>query len=289
MRFDHVSIAVRSIDQGVAFFRRHFPVHHRHNKELSEQARGGFLWQDFYVGGQALEFIEELPGNDGFIDAFIRRRGEGLHHLSYEIDDIEPMVAALKASGVRIVDEHTFPDGQKTAFISPRSAFGVLIQLWQPVNYDIPTPRPPDDGQARFDHAAIAVRDITAAMEFFRRYFPCEVLNYPVHSSSQGNFVLGHLDVAGFTLEFLQSPGPHAPDDFVRRFIERYGEGMHHLTIDIKEFDGLRGTLEGDGVRMVGLDTNYRGERQFFISPASAFGTLIQIWDGLAGQGAGSE
>ena len=63
-------------------------------------------------------------------------------------------------------------------------------------------------------------------------------MNYPVHSSSQGNFVLGHLDVAGFTLEFLQSPGPHAPDDFVRRFIERYGEGMHHLTIDVKDFEG---------------------------------------------------
>lgn len=289
MRFDHVSIAVRSIDQAVAFFRRHFPTHPRHEKELSEQARGGFSWQDFYVGGQALEFIEELPGDEGFIADFIRRRGEGLHHLSYEIDDIEPIVAALKAGGVRIVDEHTLADGQKTAFISPRSAFGVLIQLWQPLNYDLATPRPADDGLARFDHAAIAVRNINAAMEFFRRYFPVEVLNYPVHSSSQGSFVLGHLDVAGFTLEFLQSLGPHAEDDFVRRFIERYGEGMHHLTIDVKEFDSLRESLQRDNVRLVGLDTNYRGERQFFISPSSAFGTLIQVWDGLAGPGAGSE
>jgi methylmalonyl-CoA/ethylmalonyl-CoA epimerase len=289
MRFDHVSIAVRSIDQGVAFFRRHFPTHPRHDKEVSEQARGGFSWQDFYVGGQALEFIEELPGNEGFIANFLRRRGEGLHHLSYEIDDIEPMVAILKRDGVRIVDEHTLVDGQKTAFISPRSAFGVLIQLWQPLNYDLPAPRPGDDGLARFDHVAIAVRNINAAMEFFRRYFPAEVLNYPVHSSSQGNFVLGHLHVAGFTLEFLQSPGPHAEDDFVRRFIERYGEGMHHLTIDVKEFDSLKDSLQRDNVRMAGRDTNYRGERQFFISPSSAFGTLIRVWNGLAGPGTGSE
>jgi methylmalonyl-CoA/ethylmalonyl-CoA epimerase len=289
MRFDHVSIAVRDIDRAVAFFRRHFPVHPRDDKQTSEQARGGFLWQDFYVGGQALEFIEELPGNAGFIDTFIRRRGEGLHHLSYEIDDIDPMLAALKADGVRVVDEHAFEDGQKTAFISPRSAFGVLIQLWQPLNYDKPTPRPADDGLARFDHVAIAVRNITAAMDFFRRYFRCEVLNYPVHSSTQGNFVLGHLEVAGFTLEFLQSPGPHTHDDFVRRFIDRYGEGMHHLTIDVRQFESLRESLQREGVRMVGLDTNYRGERQFFISPTSAFGTLIQIWDGLAGPGPDSE
>jgi methylmalonyl-CoA epimerase len=289
MRFDHVSIAVHSIDQGVAFFRRHFPTYWRHDKEVSEQARGGFLWQDFYVGGQALEFIEELPENKGFIADFIGRYGEGLHHLSYEIENIEPMVAALKRDGVRIVDEHTLANGQKTAFISPRSAFGVLIQLWQPLNYDVPTPRPADDGLARFDHVAIAVSDINAAMEFFRRYFPVEVLNYPVHSSSQGNFVLGHLDVAGFTLEFLQSPGPHTEDDFVRRFIGRYGEGMHHLTLDVKEFDTLRESLRRDDTRLVGLATNYRGERQFFISPSSAFGTLIQVWDGLAGPGPGSE
>ncbi|MGA2409819.1 MAG: VOC family protein [Candidatus Binataceae bacterium] len=289
IRFDHVSIAVRSIDRGVAFFKRHFPTYPRHDKELSEQARGGFLWQDFYVGGVALEFIEELPGVDGFIANFIRRRGEGLHHLSYEVDDIDSMVAALKAGGVRIVDEHAFPDGQKTAFISPRSAYGVLIQLWQPLNYDAPTPRPADDGLARFDHVAIAVREITSAMEFFRRYYPAEVLNYPVRSSSQGNFVLGHLNVAGFTLEFLQSPGPNTEDDFVRRFTARYGEGMHHLTIDVKDFDGLRESLLADNVRLVGLDTNYRGERQFFISPSSSFGTLIQIWDGIAGPGAGGE
>src|SRR5271163_2814205 len=184
VRFDHVSIAVRSIDQGVAFFKRHFPIYPRHDKELSEQARGGFLWQDFYLGGVALEFIEELPGADGFIASFIRRRGEGLHHLSYDVDRIDPMLAALKADGVRIVDEHTFPDGQKTAFISPRSAYGVLIQLWQPLHYDKPALKPADDGLARFDHVALAVREITNAMEFFRRYYPIEVLSYPVRSRS---------------------------------------------------------------------------------------------------------
>ncbi|MGH7934766.1 MAG: VOC family protein, partial [Candidatus Binataceae bacterium] len=94
-------------------------------------------------------------------------------------------------------------------------------------------------------------------------------------------FILGHIDIAGFKLEFLQSPGPGSEDDFVRRFIERHGEGMHHLTIDVRDFDGTLDRLKRDGVRIVGRETNWRGERQFFISPQSAFGTLIQIWDGL--------
>jgi methylmalonyl-CoA/ethylmalonyl-CoA epimerase len=289
MRFDHVSIAVDSIDRGVGFFTRYFPTHPRNDKQVSEQAQGGFLWQDFYLGGTPVEFIEELPGRDGFIAQFIRRHGEGLHHICYEVDRIDPLIAALKAGGVRIVDEHEFPDGQKTCFISPRAAFGVLIQLWQPLDYERPTPRPANDGLARFDHVAIAVREINPAMEFFRLYFPCEVMNYPVRSTSQGNFVLAHLDAAGFKLEFLQSPGPNTEDDFVRHFIARYGPGMHHVTIDVKDFDGTLDRLRADGNRIVGRESNWRGERQFFISPQSAMGTLVQVWDGLGGPGAGSE
>jgi hypothetical protein len=64
---------------------------------------------------------------------------------------------------------------------------------------------------------------------------------------------------------------------------------MHHFTIDVKDFDGILSKLNRDEVRIVGKETNWRGERQFFISPRSAFGTLIQVWDGLGGPGEGSE
>jgi Glyoxalase/Bleomycin resistance protein/Dioxygenase superfamily len=168
----------------------------RSPKQVSEQARGGFLWQDFYLGGAAIEFIEELPGHHDFITTFLKRRGEGFHHLSFEVDRLDPLMTALKHQGVRI---------------------------------------------------------------------------------------------AGFRMEFIQSPGPGTPDDFVARFIERRGQGMHHFTVDVKDFDGTLDRLNRDGVRIVGKEINWRGERQFFISPRSAFGTLIQVWDGLAGPAPGSE
>jgi methylmalonyl-CoA/ethylmalonyl-CoA epimerase len=289
IRFDHVSIAVVSIDRAVSFFQRYFPTYPRHDKDVSEQTQGGFLWQDLYLGGVAVEFIEEMPGERGFISEFIRRYGQGLHHLAFETDRLDPIVAALKADGVRIVDEHEFPDGQKTAFISPRSAFGALIQLWQPLDYDNPGSRPIDDGRAHFDHVALAVTKIEPAMRFFERYFPAQVINYPVASSSQGSFILAHMDVAGIQLEFLQSSGPGTENDFVRSFIDRYGEGLHHFTVDVKDFEGILTKLRSDGIRIVGEETNWRGERQFYISPQSAFGTLIQVWDGLQGPSAGSE
>lgn len=284
IRFDHVSIAVDSIDRGVAFFRRYFPTYPRHEKQTSEQASGGFLWQDFYVGGVAVELIEELPGHDGFVTKFIRNHGEGMHHISFEIDRLDPVVAALKRDGVRIVDEYALADGNRTAFISPRSAFGALIQFWQPTDYDKPEPKPADDGRVRFDHVALAVRDIRRAMEFFGRYFGAQVINEPTPSSSQGDFILAHMDIGGFEIELLQSPGPGRADDFVGDFIERHGEGLHHFTLDAKDdFEGILNRLKRDGVRIVGRETNRRGEGQFFISPRSAFGTLIQVWGGQAG------
>jgi methylmalonyl-CoA/ethylmalonyl-CoA epimerase len=289
LRFDHISIAGHSIDRGVAWFERYFTTHPRNAKQISEQARGGFFWQDFYLGGAAIEFIEELPGREDFITGFLKRRGEGFHHLSFEVDRLDPIVESLKQRGVRIVDEYALDDGTRTAFISPRSAFGVLIQFWQPLDYDKPTPRPADDGLVRFDHLAIAVRDIGAAIRFFEENFSAQMTQEPVLSSSQGNFMLAQVDISGFKLEFLQSPGSQTEDDFVGKFIERRGEGMHHFTIDVQDFDGTLAKLARDEVRVVGKEMNWRGERQFFISPRSAFGTLIQVWDGLAGPREGSQ
>jgi methylmalonyl-CoA/ethylmalonyl-CoA epimerase len=289
IRFDHLSMAVNSIDRAMAFFARYFPTYERNQKQSTEQASGGFLWQDFHLGGTALEFIEDLPGQRGFISHFIQRHGEGMHHLAFEVDRLEPLISALKAGGVRIVDEYASEDGSKTAFVSPRAAFGALIQFWQPVDYDLPAAMPPNDGLARFDHVAMAVQDIRAAMDFFCRYFGAQIINEPMPSSSQGNFILGHIDIAGFKMEFLQSPGANTPEDFVGDFIRRHGEGLHHFTLDVKDFDGIQAKLVGGGVRVVGKEINWRGERQFFISPQSAFGTLIQVWEGLSGPGRGDE
>ena len=281
LRFDHVSIAVKSIDRAYDFFARYFPVHLRSAKSRDDQVSGAFYWQDFHLGGFVVELIEDPPGKPGFVTKFIEKHGEGMHHLSIETDDLDALVAKLKAGGVRVVDEQKYDSGSATAFISPRSAFGALIQFWHTPNWEqtIRSRRPM--ACAYFDHVSLAVKDIAAAYEFFTSYFPGTKISHEIHTSnSEGNFDLGHLEVAGFKLEFIQSPA-HKPDnDFVGKFIARYGEGMHHLSIDLKDFDETREHQARWRARG-GRKSNWRGERQYFISPRSAFGVLIQIWDGL--------
>jgi len=281
IRFDHVAIAVSDIDRGLEFFKRYFPIQHRNPKTLSEQVSGALYWQDFFLGGFPVELIHDPPGQDGFVTEFVRKRGGGLHHISFELDNFAPIVAKLKADGVRIVDEQDFDDGNATVFISPRAAFGTLIQLWQVADYDAHRAASVDDGLARFGHVAIAVKDIDQGLEFFRRYFPARTVREKQLSRSTGNFVAAQIEIAGGNLELIQSPGHPVSDDFVARFIERRGEGLHHITVDLKDFDATLAKLKRDGVRVVGEGKNRHGRRQFFISPRSAFGALIQVWDGV--------
>ncbi len=282
MQFDHVSIAVQSIDRALDFFVRYFPIQPRNRKQLSDQVRGSFWWQDFYLGGAAVELIEDPSGVEGFITRFIHRYGEGLHHLCYETEHLGRMIEVLARNGVQIVDAKDFPDGGRTAFISPRAAFGTLIQFWELPHRDDPAQVFVPDRRVRFDHIGIAVRNTQRAVRFFARCFPGQVRKSPTPGQPPGDLVLSHLELADSKLEFIQSRGEAGSDnDLLARFIERYGEGLHHIAVEIQDFDATLARLKGDGVRTVSREANWRGGREFLISPQAAFGTLIQVREGL--------
>src|SRR3984957_18859319 len=119
MRFDHVSIAVRSIDRAYQFFQRYFPVHPRSEKRRDDQVSGSFHWQDLWLGGFAIEMVEELIGVKNLVGRFIDKRGEGMHRLSIEVDHLKPLADPLKREGVRNVVEQFFPDGTATILTTP--------------------------------------------------------------------------------------------------------------------------------------------------------------------------
>lgn len=290
MRFDHISIAVKSIDAAETFFARYFPIVLRTDRTESNQLSGSFFWKDFYLGGFPIELIEEPAGSEGFITRFIGRHGEGFHHLSLEVNHLAPILQRMRGDGVRIVDEQEFESGSRTAFVSPRSAFGTIIQFWEVPDYDQVRAGPKADGRARLDHVSVAVNDISSALEFFQRYLPTRIIRPKGMSGSSGDFMLAQVDVAGLKLEFIQTPPKGAVgDDFVGRFIERFGQGLHHIAVEIVDFDRTLQRLKADRIRVVDERVNRHGRRQFFISPRAAFGTLIQVWDGVREGGPGRE
>jgi methylmalonyl-CoA/ethylmalonyl-CoA epimerase len=125
---DHTAIAVHSIEAALPLYR---DVLGGDPQELSEHPEKGFAALTLrYPQGGGIELIQPL-GEDSFVQKFLDRRGEGVHHITFLVDDLRAAVAEARAAGVRIVDEEYERPEWREAFISPRSANGTIVQLAQ--------------------------------------------------------------------------------------------------------------------------------------------------------------
>ena len=124
-KLDHIGIAVKSVDEARKFFEETLGARFLHE---SARAEDGFRVLNFDLQGLIIELIEPV-GEDSFVQKFIDKRGEGMHHLTFNVPNSREKVAELKAQGVRIVDEQDWAPDSYEAFISPRSSHGVLIQI----------------------------------------------------------------------------------------------------------------------------------------------------------------
>jgi methylmalonyl-CoA/ethylmalonyl-CoA epimerase len=135
-RFDHVSIAVHDIREALPL------VEMMGGRFRSGGvARGGFRWAQWHLPGAGkLEMVAPLDPADTshFLVKFLARRGPGLHHLTFKVSSINAAIAAAGQAGFQVVDVDTSDAGWKEAFLHPRSASGVLVQLAEWTDGDDP-------------------------------------------------------------------------------------------------------------------------------------------------------
>jgi methylmalonyl-CoA/ethylmalonyl-CoA epimerase len=131
---NHIGIAVSSIDQSRAFYEETLGARFEGIEEVADQqVRVAF----FLVGAPGHEVRLELlePTSDGSpVARFIEKRGEGLHHVAFTVDDISTRLSRLKDAGVRLIDEAPRTGAHQTriAFLHPKSCGGVLTELCEP-------------------------------------------------------------------------------------------------------------------------------------------------------------
>lgn len=123
---NHVAIAVRDIDESLALYRRIFGLPEASVEELEDQAVRAAL---VTVGGSQLEFIQPTDAEGG-VARFIAKRGEGLHHVCFEVDGLQGTLDALDQEGVGLID-HKPREGLSgmIGFLHPKSTGGVLVEL----------------------------------------------------------------------------------------------------------------------------------------------------------------
>lgn len=125
-KVNHFAIVVHNIEEALQVYEGALGLELAEVKEVPEQAvRIAFL----PVGESQIELVEPLTAESG-VARFLEKRGEGLHHICLEVDDIEAALQDLAAQGIRLIDEQPRQGAHgRVAFLHPKSAHGVLIEL----------------------------------------------------------------------------------------------------------------------------------------------------------------
>ncbi len=126
-KIDHIGIAAKEINEVLKLYRDLLGLEVAQTIETPAQ-NIAFM----PVGETQLEFLEPLDPESA-IGKFIERRGEGIHHVCFEVDDIEATLRQLEAAGIELIDKvpRVNAHGKKVAFVHPRSCHGVLVEFYQ--------------------------------------------------------------------------------------------------------------------------------------------------------------
>lgn len=123
---DHVGVAVQDIHAALEFFHQVFDLPEATVVELPDQGVRAALIQ---VGQTRLELLQPLA-DDTPVGRFIQRRGEGLHHLAFNVSDLSNKLTILEGRGLQLIDRQPRKGLSGTiAFVHPRSVFGILTEL----------------------------------------------------------------------------------------------------------------------------------------------------------------
>jgi methylmalonyl-CoA epimerase len=129
-RIDHIGVAVEEIEPALELYRDSFELTVAHREVVTDQGVEAVLLD---VGENHVELLAPLAP-DTPVGRFLAKQGPGLHHVAYQVQDIEATLEKLKQAGLAMIDEQprTGIRGSRVAFMHPRASAGVLTEIVQP-------------------------------------------------------------------------------------------------------------------------------------------------------------
>ena len=128
---EHLGIAVESIDKSAPFWKHILQITHSSTEDVIDQ---GVITDIYDTGNGKVELLESM-GDDTPIGKFLNNRGPGIHHVCFEVSDINSVIKELKENNINILSEKPTigAEGYKVVFIHPKSTGGVLVELAEKV------------------------------------------------------------------------------------------------------------------------------------------------------------
>ena len=128
-KINHIGVAVRSLEEAIPFFGGTLCMTFKGVEEVAGyNVRVAF----FQIGASKIELLEPMSA-ESFLSQFLEEKGPGIHHIAYDVEDIEAAITKLEAQGTRMIDKEPRQGahGARVAFIHPESSHGVLTELCQ--------------------------------------------------------------------------------------------------------------------------------------------------------------
>ncbi len=129
---EHIGIAVKNLEEAIPFYENVFGLKCYNIEEVTDQkVKTAF----FKVGDTKIELLESTDP-EGPIGKFIEKRGEGIHHIAFAVENINEKLAEVEEKGVRLIDKTSRKgaEGLDIGFLHPKSTFGVLTELCENPN-----------------------------------------------------------------------------------------------------------------------------------------------------------
>lgn len=126
-KIDHIGIAVKDLNEAIPIYNDIFGLEFKGIETIKEQK---ITLATFIVGSVQIELVQPTH-LDGSLGKFIEKRGEGIHHIAFRVENIDRILKELSTKGITLIDEkaRTGANGTKIAFIHPKDMKGVLIEL----------------------------------------------------------------------------------------------------------------------------------------------------------------
>ena len=124
---EHIGLAVNNLDKDAPFWKHVLKISHKGTEVVEDQG----VTTDIYDTGRGkVELLEALDENTA-VGKFLKNRGPGIHHVCFEVDDINNAINELKESNIQVLSDNptTGAEGYKVVFIHPKSTGGVLVEL----------------------------------------------------------------------------------------------------------------------------------------------------------------
>ena len=273
-KIHHIGIVVRNLEEAFKFYKDTLGLPLGKMATVQDQGVKAALLP---VGESEIELLEPMTPDTG-VAKFLEKKGGGLHHLCFETDNVETELQGAKDKGIRVIDQKPRPGlAGSIAFLHPQACCSVLVEYAQPVDYSehaslLGEARDRRFTTKRLDHVVIAVKDLEAAVATYQK-------NFGLTRESEAKDVpaLGirntFLPISDSKIEIVEPLGEKSP---IAQFIDKSGEGMYLLALDVDYLPGAIQVLSEKGIKANVVKSPTSGDIAF-ISPKHTHGVLLQL------------